>query len=61
MSNLAVVYLQGVFVKIGDFIKLKGFLVEFLEKETPQSKNTENADSKTRKVRMIGFNVTGFR
>ena len=23
--------LQGVFVKIGDFIKFKGFLVEFLE------------------------------
>ena len=28
--------LQGVFVKIGDFIKFKGFLVEFLENKNPQ-------------------------
>ena len=29
--------------------------------ETPQSKSAENADAKTRKMRMTGFNVTGFR
>ena len=29
--------------------------------EIPQSKNAENADTKTRKMRMTGFNVTGFR
>ena len=27
--------------------------------EIPQSKNAENADTKTRKMRMTGFNVTG--
>ena len=29
--------------------------------EIPPRKNAENADTKTRKMRMPGFNVTGFR
>ena len=46
-------YLQGVFVKIGDFIKFDGFLVEFLENR--RSRENQKPPEIARKVTFLSL------